>query len=141
MASNEIYEQIAASLGQLHKRMTRLQGQMMREHNVSLVEYHILMLIMKMHSVSQNELAQALEVDKALISRQTRELELKGLIECRCDPDCRRQKILTLTEKASELLPKLEDVHRRCLERVFSGLDSRQLSDMQCILKGLVSKT
>ena len=140
MAVNEVYESIAVSLGQLHKRMTRLQGQMLREHNVSVVEYHILMLVMRTHGISQNELAEALEVDKALISRQTRSLEEKGLIVCRCDPNCRRQNILTLTEKSAELLPKLEDVHRKCLERVFSGFDSRQLSDMQCILKGLVSK-
>lgn len=141
MGSDECYEQIAMSLGQLHRRMTRLQGQMLREHNVSLVEYHILMIIMRAHSVSQNDLAQALDVDKALISRQTQSLEQKGLICCCCDPDCRRQKILTLAESASELLPKLEDIHRRGLERIFSGLDSKQLSEMQLILKGLVSKT
>ena len=75
MAVNEVYESIAVSLGQLHKRMTRLQGQMLREHNVSVVEYHILMLVMRTHGISQNELAEALEVDKALISRQTRSLE------------------------------------------------------------------
>lgn len=140
MAATECYEQIAYDLGELHKRLKRLQSQMLEEYHVSLMEYHILAIMMQVHEASQSELAAALDVDKALISRQIQSLVKKGLLSCSLNPDCRRKNTLSLSDNAMQLIPKLQEVHRLSLERLFADLDDGQLFDFRNILEGLVSK-
>lgn len=139
MAATECYEQIACRLGELHKRLKRTQSQMLEKYHVSLMEYHILMM-MQAHHISQSELAAALDVDKALISRQIRAMEQKGLLSSGFDPDCRRKKILSISEDAQALLPQLKEVHRRSLAYIFADLSDQQLHEFQYILEGLVCK-
>lgn len=140
MAAAECYEQIACNLGELHKRLRKLQSQMLEEYEVSLMEYHILAIMIKVREASQNELAASLDVDKALISRLIQSLVKKNLLSCSLNPDCRRKNTLTLSENAIQLIPKLKEVHRLSLERLFADLNEEQLSDFRYILEGLVNK-
>ena len=138
MVKTESYAQVAEGLSELHNRLRRLQNQMLREVHISLSEFHILLLLAHRETVSQNDLAEALDVDKALISRLTQAMVEKGLLQCRTDPDCRRRKLLSLGAGADKLLPKLQDVHRQSLEHLFASLEEQQLDTLQTILKGLV---
>ena len=134
------YECIALSLGELHKKMTRMQSRLIEEYHISLMEYHILNMLQRSQNLNQNELAAALNVDKALISRQIRSLEEKELLAVEQDPDCRRQKTLKLSESAVALLPKLEEIHRHGMEQLFADLGEEQLQVFETVLEGLVGK-
>ncbi len=134
------YERIAMGLGELHKKMTRMQSHMLEEYHISLMEYHILNLLWRSQDRNQNELAAALNVDKALISRQIRSMEERGLLAVEQDPDCRRQKTLKLSESAVGLLPKLEQIHRRGMEQLFADFGEEQLQIFETVLEGLVGK-
>jgi Transcriptional regulators len=141
MVTTESYEQIAENLGELHSRLRNFQNQMLREMDISLSEFHILIFLNHRESVSQNELAEAMNVDKALISRQTQTMVAKNLIQCRIDPSCHRRKLLTLGEQAYEILPQLQKIHECSLERLFSSVDERQLVTLKDILKGIIENT
>ena len=134
------YEELARQLGELHKRLKRTQSRMLEEYQISLIEYHILMAVLHAKKLSQNELAAALDVDKALISRQIQAMEQKGLLSGQTDPVCRRRKCLTLSQQAIALLPQLQEVHRRSLEQLFGDLPEERLWEFQSILGGLVQK-
>lgn len=134
------YTQIVFQLGELHKKLKRMQSRMLEEYDISLMEYHILVAVLKGKNVSQNELAEALDVDKALVSRQIKAMEEKGLLSSAEDPDCRRKKLLLPSEKALALIPQLDEVHRHGLESVFSEIDGEQLANFNFVLEGLVSK-
>lgn len=136
----ECYTEIARDLGELHKKLKRIQSRMLDEYGVSLMEYYILCVMLREKQASQSELAALLDVDKALISRQIQSLVGKELLICGLDPDCRRRNTLALSDKALALIPTLEDVHRRSLEMLFSDIDGEKLKDFSIILKGLVSK-
>ena len=134
------YEQLAIQLGELHKRLKHTQSRMLEEYQISLMEYHILMAVLQSRHLSQNELAAALDVDKALISRQIQAMEQKGLLSGQLDPTCRRRKLLTLSQHALAMLPQLQEVHRRSLEQLFGDLPEDKLEEFQSILGGLVQK-
>lgn len=140
MASTECYEQIVSRLGELHKHFRQLQSRRLEEYQISLMEYHILAVVLKAESASQNEIAEALDVDKALISRQIQSMEQKGLLSSCTDPACRRKKRLSPSPQALEMIPKLDELHRQSLEQIFSDIDEAQLTTFQNVLEGLVSK-
>lgn len=138
MTATVNYAQISASLRELHSRLKHLQSRMLQETGISLTEFHILLLLNERKSACQNELAEAMNVDKALISRQIQAMEAKGLIQCCTDPECRRRKQLTLGTQANELLPRLQEVHRHSFEQLFASVEEQQLVALQNILKGLI---
>ena len=140
MESTEYYEQIVSRMGELHKHLRQLQNRMLEEHQISLMEYHILAVVLRSEDTSQNELAEALDVDKALISRQIQSMEQKGLLSSRTDPACRRKKLLSPSPEALALIPQLNELHRQSLDRVFSDIDEKQLEIFTSVLEGLVSK-
>ena len=140
MVSAEFGEQIVGKLGELHKHLKRMQSRMLDEYHISLMEYHILAIVLKTENASQNDIAEALDVDKALVSRQIRAMEEKELLKCGTDPECRRRNVILPSQKALELMPELDAIHRKSLERVFSDIDEEQLNNFQMVLEGLVSK-
>ena len=140
MAQIEQYELIARRLGELHKHMKQTQGKILEKYNITLLEYHILMVIWKNNSASQNDLAKMLDVDKALISRQITNMETKGLIFSDYDPNCKRKKILLLSDASQKLIPQLQKSHKEGLENTFSDLSDKELKEFQQIIEGLVKK-
>lgn len=140
MENAEYYQKIACHIAEIHKRIKRMQSLLLREYDISLPEYHILAVLMKKQQITQNELAEALDVDKALVSRQIRSMQERGFIYCTPDPDCRRKNTLILSEKALQLIPTLEERHRHSLDRVFSDLGEDQAEQLNLILEGLLSK-
>lgn len=134
------YEQIAARLGELHKEVRRIQTKMLESHGVSLLEYHIIAIIQKSGQVSQNEIADALGVNKALISRQIQSMEKKKFLHRDSDPSCRRRNLLSLSPKALEIIPMLKEAHQSSLQDFFSDLDDGQVEELNNILGGLISK-
>ena len=122
-----------SNLGELHKRIKQIQSRVLQE-------YHIMVIMSRIRDVSQNDIAEALEVDKALISRQIRAMEQKGLLSCDPDPECRRRKVLYLSEKAQSLVPRLDELHQSCLREIFSDVEEAQILELQIILEGLVRK-
>ena len=140
MVSLETCEQIVLKLGELHKHLKKLQSRMLDDYHITLMEYHILAIVLKKGNASQNDIAEALDVDKALVSRQIRAMEEKELLKCGTDPECRRRNVILPSQKALELMPELDAIHRKSLERVFSDIDEEQLNNFQMVLEGLVSK-
>ncbi len=140
MNSAERYERLAVRLGELHKRVRRMQEQWLKEYDISLLEYHIIVAIMRSDDVSQSDIASALDVDKALVSRQINAMVKKGLIYRDDDPSCRRKNKLSLSESTKSLIPKLMEAHHIGLEKAFSDVDESKLIELEAVLEGLVNR-
>ncbi|MBP9996832.1 MAG: MarR family transcriptional regulator [Lachnospiraceae bacterium] len=140
MKRTQQYELIALRLGELHKQLKQHQTKMLETFDITLLEYHIICLIGRSGTVSQNDLAKKLDVDKALISRQIQNMEQKGLLAAEYDINCKRKKVLQLKQPALDLIPKLEEAHRMSLEHSFSDLSNEELDELQQIIEGVIEK-
>lgn len=76
--------------------------------------YKLLTVIARTGESNAHKLAEHLEVDKSVVSRQVRMLEELGFLESRPDARDGRLRVLTATAKASALLAEVrrENVHR-----------------------------
>lgn len=71
-------------------------------------------------SLSQEELANGLQVDKAAVTRSIRSLEDKGFVKRERDKDNHRIKRVSLTDKSFEILPDIR--------RILDGWDDEMKS-------------
>jgi DNA-binding MarR family transcriptional regulator len=89
--------------------------------------YKLLTFIARAGSASAHQLAHSFEMDKSVVSRQVRMLEDMDLLQSRPDDSDGRQRVLTATPAACELLADLRGDHADRLRDVIAGLTPDEL--------------
>lgn len=109
---------------------------------ISLTRYEILQLLLKEAPCSQVYLQDFLQIDQAAITRHLKHLEASGLIHRNRNPVNQRELIVSLTDKAQELLiVNLPSTHlsvKRQMDKLMSVEEVNQLSFLlDKLVKGL----
>jgi MarR family transcriptional regulator for hemolysin len=76
--------------------------------------------------ITQSELADLLDVEKATLGRLLDRLEVKGWVERRCDPADRRAKRLHLTGEVQDVMRALRDLAADVRADALEGLDEAE---------------
>jgi DNA-binding MarR family transcriptional regulator len=97
------------------------------------VGYKILAAIVRLGETNGNHLADLLETDKSVVSRQVRMLEDAGLVTSRADDKDGRARVLTPTPEAVERLRSVRSAQQKRLRELLatqSEHDVRAFADM-----------
>ncbi|WP_301859140.1 MarR family winged helix-turn-helix transcriptional regulator [uncultured Megasphaera sp.] len=129
------YSQIGYNFGTLSRRYEAYVAYACKALDLGYVEYVMLMELFRRDQCRQEELCQALSVDRALVARCVKSLEQKGFVQRRQDQQDRRAKHVCLTEKARDLQPVLQDILRRWIDDVLADIDETQTSQILQILQ------
>lgn len=89
--------------------------------------YKLLTFIARAGSANAHQLADRFEMDKSVVSRQVRMLEELDLVESRPDDNDGRQRVLTATPAACEILAGLRGNHADRLRAVLDELTPGEL--------------
>lgn len=89
--------------------------------------YKLLTFIARAGSANAHQLAERFEMDKSVVSRQVRMLEDLDLLESRPDATDGRQRVLTATPEACEMLAELRGRHADRLRESLAGLTRREV--------------
>lgn len=101
------------------------------------VGYKVLSTIAKLGQTNAITLAELLETDKSVVSRQVRMLEQSGLVATRADARDGRARVLTATPMALERLQAVKDHQQarlRNLLRTRSASEIRSFADVLRVL-------
>jgi len=128
----DILDEVSALIAASRSRWQRLAHEVEPElYGSSLVVLHTLR---KRGSASATELCQALDTDKAVMSRQIARLRSLGLVDERPCPHDGRVTLLTLSEEAGHKMARIStawaDLYR-------SHMDTWSEEDLQALLEGL----
>jgi len=89
--------------------------------------YKLLTFIARAGSANAHQLADRFEMDKSVVSRQVRMLEDLHLLESRPDDNDGRQRVLTATPAACEILADLRGDHADRLREILTELTPDEL--------------
>lgn len=84
--------------------------------------------------ISQDTLARRVFLDKSVVARLLANLEEKGFVDRPTSQKDRRVTCLHPTEKALELLPKLQAVWLDCEQFFTEGLNTEEVAALQALL-------
>ena len=85
--------------------------------------------------LSQEEIAQALYLNKSSVARQIANLEKQELVYRKCSPDDRRRLLVYPTEKALSMLPKLIQTVREWNDYQLEGLADEERAQLEAIME------
>ena len=103
---------------------------------VTASQWPILSLCDSGEAGTPSELARALAVDAAVVTRLLDRLEAKGLVCREPHPDDRRSTCVELTEQARALVPKLRPIISKNNAKFLHGLNETELS----LISGIFTK-
>jgi len=117
-----------------HKRMTTL--------GLTRAQWRLITYVVRHDGLTQTQLADMVEMDKAPLGRMLDRLEEGGWIVRKADPSDRRAKRVHATDKIDPLLPVARDAARAAISRMLSGLsraEEDQLADFLIRMKAALS--
>ena len=121
--------------------LATLDGELQREHDLSLGEYEVLVHLSETpgHSLRMTDLAERLKLSPSGITRRIDGLVREGLVERRQCPSDRRGSNAVLTEKGLLRLNEAAPTHVRGVRLHFvDQLSERQLANLASALSAVV---
>jgi DNA-binding MarR family transcriptional regulator len=91
--------------------------------------------------VRLTEIAELLSVETPLITMLADKLEEQGLLKRTAHPTDGRAKLLVLTKKGGNLLPKVEQKVRAGLNEVLMGVNESELATYHKVLRTIIANT
>ncbi|WP_267308035.1 MarR family winged helix-turn-helix transcriptional regulator [Mycobacterium barrassiae] len=120
---------LAAMLAPLLRELIAEERPVLEKHSLSMWGYIVLLALDEAPMRTQAALADAIGADKTRIIPTLDELQAKGHIERRVDPDDRRVRLLAITKSGRDVKDRVQADIQRGEERWLSllGADERRL--------------
>ncbi len=103
----------------------------LKELNLSGAEGSVLLhLSVQGETMSQDQIAEQLDYDKAAVSRAVNVLEERGYVVRQRRSDDRRAYTLSLTDRAGEVVPRIEQIFDRLYVRVLDNMTPDEVGEV-----------
>jgi len=126
--------QISNELTAISRSLRRKRDRYMEPMGLRGVHGRLLLDIGQNPGISQDTLAQKVQVDKSNIARHVARLEQKGFVRREEDPNDRRILRLYVTEQAESLYPKLQKVMEDWEKTMLQDLSHWEVSQLMSLL-------
>ena len=120
----EEMDTIGFAIGEASRLMRQRFDEYARTYGVTRSQWLVLIALMRQEPVSQVKLASYLEVEPMSLCRMADRLQAVGLLERTPDPDDRRVRLLTLSDKARDLLSTLRAYSGRVQEYIMADFSA-----------------
>jgi DNA-binding MarR family transcriptional regulator len=117
---------LAAMLAPLLRELIAAELPVLQAHDLSMWGYTVLLALDESPVRTQSALAESIGADKTRIIGTLDELQNKGYIERRVDPDDRRVRLLAITESGREVKDKVQVGIQRGEERWLAVLSAEE---------------
>lgn len=118
------------------REVNKLVIKMMKEEGTGSGEVDLIHCIRHNPGISQKKIAEQLNIDKAAIARRSANLEKKGYLIRKENPNDKRSTLLYPTDKANELKNSKATIEQQFYDWLFTALEPQEKeSFMQCLDK------
>jgi DNA-binding MarR family transcriptional regulator len=117
---------LAAMLAPLLRELIAAEEPVLAAHDVTMWGYVVLLALDRSSMRTQAALAAAIGADKTRIIRDLDELQQRGLIERRPDPDDRRVRLLAITDAGRTVKNAVQEEIQRGEERWLGDLSAAE---------------
>jgi DNA-binding MarR family transcriptional regulator len=128
-------------IGQLNAAVRLRLERVLREFDLTVAQYTAMSRIKGREVLSSAKLARAHHVSPQTMNELIGNLEARGLVARREDPDNRRVLLVSLTEAGRELLAQCDRAVDGLESEFFASLDGSDLAALRKILDRLLTET
>jgi DNA-binding MarR family transcriptional regulator len=126
-------------LKHVHLRYEQLTSAALDPIGISPREWAALNCLDEQHSLSQREVADLLGIDRTRMVALVDELEAKGWVQRRPQPDDRRKNIVTLTSTGRGLLQRGSRIVDECEQKFLAALSAVEAEQLKNALDAVIA--
>lgn len=119
-------EPLVSAYAELYLQLMRTMDRRMAEQGASLSRTKLLLCLQKRGPLRATDIADFFSQSPRTVTEAIDGLERDGLVERKPDPDDRRAKFISVTEKGLEAAAKTEPLRRQLIEQTFGTLDDAE---------------
>lgn len=119
-------EPLVSAYAELYLQLMRTMDRRMAEQGASLSRTKLLLCLQKRGPLRATDIADFFSQSPRTVTEAIDGLERDGLVERKPDPDDRRAKFISVTEKGLEAAAKTEPLRRQLIEQTFGTLDAEE---------------
>ena len=116
-------------INKIVRNLNLYKNKVSKNHELNDTEFELVRYISKREYRQMNEVAEYLNVDKALVTRMSRKLESLGYIEILDDQSDKRKKLLKCLDKGFKIKDTMFEVENKYFEYVTSILSDEEKAD------------
>jgi DNA-binding MarR family transcriptional regulator len=124
---------------QVSKYGRRLLERGLRERGLALVHHAVLTALSDLGPLSQQQLADSLDIDKSHLVRPIDDLEQRGAVTRERDPSDRRRNRVALTRPGSALVRELRPIGRRSQQGFLDALSPAERETLVSLLQRVLA--
>lgn len=99
----------------------------LKEFDLSFGEQIIIMIISAHDNVNQDTISKQFKVDKGMVAKTLNKLEQKGYIMRVQNPDNKRENIVSLTKKGTDILSHMNTVYKEWNDILYEGMSQEDI--------------
>ena len=122
----ERFETFTVLINRISRNIRKIKNQEMAEYHLRSAHVSCLYYLYSQKGITAKELCDAMEEDKATISRALDYLETNGFLTCKSKNAKRYKSPLVLTDIGNEVGNKIADKIRRVLDTISGGLTEEE---------------
>lgn len=116
-------------INKIVRNLNLYKNKVSKNHELNDTEFELVRYISKREYRQMNEVAEYLNVDKALVTRMSRKLESLGYIEILEDQSDKRKKLLKCLDKGFKIKDTMFEVENKYFEYVTSSLSDEEKAE------------
>lgn len=136
----DIEQSVGFKLAKAHQRLFNLIDEQLKPYGITARQWALLAFLWKQDGLSQTQLAERMESDRATIGGMLDRLEKAGLVERRPCPGDRRAYQLFLSQRGRQLEEELDLVIIRVRQQLFSCFEDDEYQQLCRLLDKLRSE-
>jgi len=132
-------EQISTGFTRLMHYLHHLAGQVSKIGDFSLAQYRILMLLYHHQPMTVTQLRQMLGNAQSTVSEMLMRMEEQGLVKRGTNPNDRRQTLLSLSNKANQMIEERKEKMVEIYKQLIHGKSHQEIQELIDLLNRLLS--
>ena len=125
----------------LSRRFNNFLSAELRDDDLTATELMYLSVLFDKDGQTQEELAQALDIDKAATTRTIRQMEARGIVVRKEDENDKRAKRVFLTDQARPYLDRIKQIQQHWIKSAHAAFTKEESNQVDSILQRLVDAT
>lgn len=110
----------------------------LKEFDLSFGEQVIIMFLSQHENVNQDTISKRYMIDKGMIAKTLNKLEQKGFIMRKQNPNNKRENIISLTQKGTDILNNMGDILKEWNEILYEGMSEEEITCVKRLTGNMV---
>ncbi|SFK53350.1 MarR family winged helix-turn-helix transcriptional regulator [Lysobacter sp. cf310] len=121
-------------IGQVNRAFARIVDGPLRELGFAIGQLPVLVSLKKVEALSQAELARLAQVEQPSMAQLLNRMERDGWVRRVPDPNDKRSRLISLTDRASERMPRAKAVMDATSRQALAGFSAKEKEQLAALL-------